>query len=309
MTNVQRLFAAAVLAVSMPLAGACSLRHTATPAASAAPASPRPARVGYASVNGLRMYYEIHGSAIAGVPPLVLVHGGGSTIHTTFGRVLPALAASRQVIGVETQGHGHTADIDRPLTFEQDADDVAALVRQLGFERADFFGFSNGGNVVMQVAIRHRDIVRKLVVASAFVANDGIYPEVRASFAHGTVDNMPVALRAAYDSAAPDSAHLPVLVAKLMKRLTEFRDWKPEDIRSITAPTLIMVGDADIIRPEHAVQMQRLLPNAELAIFPGTEHGEYLGEVSTRKQCADCPRAAVAMVTRFLDAAMPATAR
>lgn len=307
MPNVQRLVAAAAVAVSMPLAGACSLRHPATPAASSAAASPRPARAGYASVNGLRMYYETHGTPVAGVPPLVLVHGGGSTIHTTFGQVLPALAASRQVIGVETQGHGHTADIDRPLTFEQDADDVAALVRQLGFEQADFFGFSNGGNVVLQIAIRHRDIVRKLVVASAFVANDGIYPEVRASFAHGTVDNMPAALRSAYDSAAPDPGHLPVLVAKLMRRLTEFRDWSPEDIRSIAAPTLVMVGDADVIRPEHAVQMQRLLPHAELAIFPGTEHGEYLGEVSTRKHCTDCPRAAVAMVTRFLDAPMPAT--
>lgn len=307
MRKMYRLALVAALGVSMPLAGACSMRHAGAAGTSGTSASPHVMRVGYASVNGLRMYYEIHGTAVAGVPPLVLVHGGGSTIYTTFGQVLPALAESRQVIGVETQGHGHTADIDRPLTFEQDADDVAGLVRQLGFERADFFGFSNGGNVVLQIGIRHREIVRKLVVASAFIANDGLYPEVRASFAHATVDNMPAALRSAYDSAAPDPAHLPVLVAKLMNRLTEFRDWSPEDIRSITAPTLIMLGDADIIRPEHAVQMVRLLPHAELAIFPGTEHGEYLGEVSTRKHCSDCPRAAVAMVTRFLDAPMPVT--
>jgi pimeloyl-ACP methyl ester carboxylesterase len=307
MRRTHRLALAAALGVSLSLATACGTRHPATSAPLATFALSRPTRVGYAPVNGLRMYYEIHGTAADGVPPLVLVHGGGSTIYTTFGQVLPALAERRLVIAVETRGHGHTADVDRPLTFEQDADDVAALVRQLGFERADFFGFSNGGNVVMQIGIRHRDIARKLVVASAFIANDGLYPEVRASFTHATVDDTPAALRSAYDSAAPDPTHLPVLAAKLMSRLTGFRDWSPEDVQSITAPTLIMIGDGDIVRPEHAVQMMRLLPHARLAIFPSTAHGEYLGEVSTAQHCADCPRAAVEMIARFLEAPMPAT--
>lgn len=253
------------------------------------------------------MYYEIHGTAADGVPPLVLVHGGGATIYTTFGHVLPALAETRQVIAVETQGHGHTADVDRPLTFEQDADDVAALVRQLGFKQVDVFGFSNGGNVALQIGIRHRDIARKLVVASAFVSSDGIYPEIRASFRRGSVDNTPAALRSAYESTAPDPARLPTLVSKLMSRLIGFQDWRPEDIRSITAPTLIMLADGDIASPEHAVQMMRLIPCSQLAIFPGADHGAYLGEVTTTKHCNDCPRAAVAMVTRFLDAPMPAT--
>ena len=125
---------------------------------------------GYAPVNGLKMYYEIHGDARAETPPLVLLHGGGSTIETTFGKILPALAKSRQVIAFEQQGHGRTADIaDRPFTFEQSADDAAALLEHLKIEKADFFGFSNGGNIALQIAIRHPKLVRKLVVASADV--------------------------------------------------------------------------------------------------------------------------------------------
>ena len=117
----------------------------------------------YAAVNGLNMYYEIHGSG----RPLVLVHGGGSTIESTFGRVLPALAKTHQVIAVELQAHGHTKDIDRPLSFEQDADDVAALLKQLRVEKTDFMGFSNGATTCIQVAIRHPNLVNKLVLASA----------------------------------------------------------------------------------------------------------------------------------------------
>jgi pimeloyl-ACP methyl ester carboxylesterase len=125
-----------------------------------------PVRSGYAPVNGVKMYYEIHGKD----QPLVLLHGGGSTIDTSFEKVLPSFAKARQVIAVELQGYGHTADIDRPLTFE------------LKIENADFFGYSNGGNVALQIAIRHPYLVRKLVVASAFFNNNGLYPEIRASF-------------------------------------------------------------------------------------------------------------------------------
>jgi pimeloyl-ACP methyl ester carboxylesterase len=113
-------------------------------------------RGGYASVNGLKMYYEIHGSGT----PLILIHGGGSTIQTSFGRVVHSFAKERQVIAVELQGHGHTPDIKRPETFEQDADDVSALLKYLKIENADFFGFSNGGNTTIQIAIRYPNLVR-----------------------------------------------------------------------------------------------------------------------------------------------------
>ena len=115
--------------------------------------------VGYAPINNLNMYYEVHGK---GAPPLVLIHGGGSTIQTSFGRVLHSLARERKVIAVELQGHGHTPDINRPATFEQDADDVAALLKYLKIENADFFGFSNGGNTTIQIAIRFPNLVQKL---------------------------------------------------------------------------------------------------------------------------------------------------
>src|SRR5689334_14018718 len=114
----------------------------------------------YAQVNGLNMYYEIHGTA---GQPLVLVHGGGSTIYTTFGKLLPILSKTHKVIAVELQAHGHTKDVDRAFSFEQDADDIAALLQQLHIPKASIFGFSNGGSTAMQVAIRHPELVEKLV--------------------------------------------------------------------------------------------------------------------------------------------------
>jgi pimeloyl-ACP methyl ester carboxylesterase len=134
---------------------------------------------GYAPVNGLKMYYELHGVDGGKNPPLVLLHGGGSTIDTTFGKVLPSLAKSRQVVAFEQQGHGRTGDMaDRPFSFEQSADDTVALMDHLKIEKADLFGFSNGGNIALQIAIRHPNRVRKLVVASAMFKRDGLYPEV-----------------------------------------------------------------------------------------------------------------------------------
>src|SRR5687768_5323976 len=126
----------------------------------------------YAEVNGSKLYYEVHGAG----KPLVLIHGGGSTITTTFGRILPELAKRHRVIAVELQAHGHTLDIDRPLSFEQDADDVAALLSQLHIDKADFFGFSNGGTTCLQIAIRHPKRVGKLVLASTIYKRDGMQP-------------------------------------------------------------------------------------------------------------------------------------
>ena len=123
----------------------------------------------YANVNGISMYYEIHGSG----SPLILLHGGGSTIYTSFGSILPELAKTHQVIAIELQAHGHTGDRDAPETFKQDADDVAELLRQLNISKADILGFSNGGQTTLELAIKHPDKVRKIVVASAFYKRDG----------------------------------------------------------------------------------------------------------------------------------------
>src|SRR4051794_2792421 len=154
----------------------------------------------YARVNGIDMYYEIHGEG----HPLVLIHGGGSTIKTTFGTVLPLLAKTYKVIGVELQAHGHTSDRDAPETFEQDADDVATLLQQLNISKASILGFSNGGNTAMQVAIRHPEVVDKLVIASSFYQRDGFIPGFFEGMQHASLDNMPQPLKDEFLKINPD---------------------------------------------------------------------------------------------------------
>jgi pimeloyl-ACP methyl ester carboxylesterase len=249
-------------------------------------------KTGYAPVNGLAMYYEIHGAG----RPLVLLHGGGSTIETSFGKVLPSLARTRQVIAFEQQGHGHTADVEgRPFTFEQSADDAAALLKYLEIERADFFGYSNGGSIALQIAIRHPRLVRKMVVASGAFKRDGFTPQFWESMKHATLQDMPAELRQAYRAAAPHPEQLATFHDKSVKRMLAFKDLRSEDIRSIGAPTLVLNGDADVVRPEHAVEMLRLLPRGQLAILPGTDHGAVV-------QRADL---LLSIIPAFLDAPMP----
>lgn len=230
-------------------------------------------KIGYAPVNGLRIYYEIHGTANSARPPLVLLHGGGDTIKTSFGHVLPVLARDRQVIAFEQQGYGHTADIaDRPFSFEQSADDTAALLDDLHIEKADLFGFSNGGTIAFQVAIRHPKVVRKLMVASALCKRDGGYPWLWDAMANAKLENMPQELQEEYLKVAPHPENLRMFHDKAAQRMRDFKDIPSDAIRGITAPTLVIIGDADVIRPEHAVETFRLLPRAQLAVLPGTDH-------------------------------------
>ncbi|MFY3744802.1 alpha/beta fold hydrolase [Anaeromyxobacter sp. Red801] len=248
---------------------------------------------GYAPVNGLRMYYELHGPAGAKKPPLVLLHGGGSTLDTTFARLIPALARHRRVIAFEQQGHGRTADLpDRPFTFEQSADDTAALLRHLGVARADLFGFSNGGTIALQVAVRHPALVRRLVVASTLVRRDGLAPQAWEAIRRGRLEDMPAELRQAYLAVAPHPEQLPSFHAKSARRMLEFRDWTDAEVRSISVPVLVVAGDRDAVLPEHAVALARLLPDARLAVLPGTDHD---GVVRGR------PGWLVPMIEAFLD--------
>jgi pimeloyl-ACP methyl ester carboxylesterase len=237
------------------------------------------------------MYYEFHGTRNGENPPLVLLHGGGSTIETTFGKVLPSLAKTRLVIAFEQQGHGRTADIvDRPFSFEQSADDAVALMEHLKIERADFFGFSNGGNIALQIAIRHPNRVRKLILASAMFKRNGLYPEVWEFMKGSTLEDMPKELKEAYRKVSPHPEQLPTFHDKCAQRMLGFKDWRPEDIGSIEAPTLLMIGDADSVRPEHALEMFRLLRHARLAVFPGG-HGAYIGELLQRSRIRRCSSA------------------
>ncbi len=224
------------------------------------------AKGNYASVNGLNMYYEIHGTG----RPLVLLHGALSATDSSFGKVLPSLAKTRQV-AVEQHAHGHTADIDRPLSYEQMADDTAALLRQLEIERADIFGYSMGGGVALQIAIRHPDLVRKLVVAAATYNSDGIYPEILEGIENLKPENLAGSpWQKEYARTAPNPEHWPTLIAKAKELDRQVQAWPPEAIQSIKAPTLVIIGDSDVVRTEHAVQMFRLLGAAFPAMSPAS---------------------------------------
>jgi pimeloyl-ACP methyl ester carboxylesterase len=242
----------------------------------------------YASVNGIQMYYEIHGAG----RPLVLLHGAFGSAN-----VFPALAKDRQVIAVELQGHGHTADADRPLAHEQMADDTAALLKQLKIEQADFFGYSMGGNVALAIAIRHPKLVRKLAVnGSHYGAMEDAYePESLKQFKSLPSDFAPAILKDPYDRVAPDPKKWPVLVSKVKQMGLEFKGFNRDDMRSIKAHVLIAIGDHDGVRPEHAVEMFRLIPNAQLAVFPAADHFLLWQN----------PEKLLPVVATFLDAPMP----
>ncbi|WP_342380431.1 alpha/beta hydrolase [Myxococcus stipitatus] len=261
-------------------------------------ASPRGA---YAQVHGLNMYYEVHGPPSG--RPLVLLHGGGSTIHTTFGTLLPWLARDRRVIGVEQQAHGHTADIDRPLSFEQMADDTAALLQQLDIPDADILGFSNGGVVAMQLAMRHPQRVHSLILASTHSTRDGCYSYMWEGFPRATLDVMPAVLRDAYLQASSNPEGLQVLFRKTVTMMMGFKDLDSEALKKVTVPTLIMTADGDVVRPEHSVELMRLFPHAQLAIFPGAVHGSYLGvaESAEHKPGSQVPKLASVMIDEFLN--------
>lgn len=237
------------------------------------------AQTGYAPIDDLSMYYEIHGEGA----PLFLLHGAYMTADT-MGPILPGLAETRRVIVPEQQAHGRTADIDRPLTYEQMADDTAALARHLGIENADYVGYSMGGGIALQLAIRHPDLVRKLVLASAGFTSDSFHAEALEMFPSITPELFAGSpIEEAYLRTAPNPGDFPKLVEKLTKLDTTPFAWPEEEIRAMAAPTLIVLGDSDGIRLEHAVELFRLrgggvmgdlagMPASQLAVLPGTSH-------------------------------------
>jgi pimeloyl-ACP methyl ester carboxylesterase len=237
--------------------------------------SAAPIKSGYAPVNGLQLYYEIHGPETPGQPPLVLLHGGGDTIGTSFAKILPLLARTRRVIAFEQQGFGHTADIpDRPFTFEQSADDTAALLAYLKIPHADLFGFSNGGTIALQVAMRHPKVVRRLVVITAIFRRSGVAPEFWAGMKNAKPEMMPKVLSDAYLAVAPHPEALESFFYKCAYRMRDFQDIPDDALRRITAPTLAISSDHDVMRPEHALELARLLPQGQAAIIPGAGHME-----------------------------------
>lgn len=264
-----------------------------------AASSSKPLESGHAPINGIEMYYEVHGRR-DGVP-LVLLHGGGSTIDVTFGRVLPVFAAGRRVIAVEEQGHGRTTDRDQPVTFESSADDVAALLRHLKVDKADLFGFSNGASIALQVAIRHPQLVRKLVFASAMTRKDGAHPQLWELMEQADFSNMPQPLKDAFLRVNPDPQKLRTMHDKDAARMRSFQDVPDDAVRSVRAQTLIVLGDQDIVKLEHAVELTRLIPGSRLLILPGG-HGDYLGEAVMTRKDTNHPELTARLVEEFLSA-------
>jgi pimeloyl-ACP methyl ester carboxylesterase len=249
----------------------------------------------YADVNGIKMYYEMHGTG----SPLVLLHGGGSTIRTSFGRILPALAKTHQVIAVELQAHGHTGDRNAPETFEQDAADVVELLRQLGIAKTDILGFSNGGMTTLQIAFKYPGVLRKAVIASAIYKRSGTPPGFWDGFATAKLTDMPQLYRDEYMSINHDQAGLQNMFNKDVQRMATFQGWSDDAIRSIQTPALVVAGDHDVATPEHTVELYHLLPHARLTIFPAA-HGEYMGEALFPNTDDKTPAYFVELVNKFL---------
>ena len=230
------------------------------------------------------MYHEVHGHG----RPLILLHGGFGAVEM-FGEVLPLIAEGRRVIAVDLQAHGRTADIDRPMSYESMADDVAALIRHLGLGRADVMGYSMGGGVALQTAVRHPGLVRRLVVVSFPFKRDGWYPEVLASLdgiSRETAEPMKQSpMYEAYAAVAPRPEDWPILWEKMGELERQDYDWSG-DMASVRAPALVAAGDADGFPPAHAAEFYGLLgggekdpgwdgsamPACRLAILPGTTH-------------------------------------
>jgi pimeloyl-ACP methyl ester carboxylesterase len=228
---------------------------------------------GYADVNGVHMYYELHGDG----SPLVLLHGGMMTIELNFATLLPTLAASHTVIGVELQGHGRTADVDRRITPAALAADVVGLLDHLGVERAHVLGHSMGGAVALELAVNHPHRVRSVVPISASVRPDGIHADIADPARHATSTRMPTQqdfadMQEDYQRLSPHPEHFSEFLAELSSSNADLQGWSDEQLAGITAPTLLVLGDHDFTTVEHGSLMHQLVPRSQLAVLPDTTH-------------------------------------
>ena len=246
------------------------------------------------------MYYEIHGE---GEMPLVLIHGGGSTIESTFSNVIPLF--SGKLIAVEMQAHGRTGDRNAPESFEQDADDIAALLKYLKVPKANFFGFSNGATTTLQIAIRHPEIVNKIVALAGADKRERFPAGFFEGFEGATIDQLPPPLKDAFLRVNPDTARLHVMFDRDVERMKNFPDIPDEKVKAIKVPILLMTGDQDVISPEATMKMQRLIPGSRLLVLPG-QHGTCIATLESGTAYAGQkenkqPEVTVALIGEFLN--------
>jgi pimeloyl-ACP methyl ester carboxylesterase len=235
---------------------------------------------GYADVNGLQLYYELHGSG----SPLVLLHGGMLTIDLSFGDLIPALAGRHRLIAVELQGHGRTADIDRAITPANSASDVVALLDQLGIDRADVLGHSMGAAVAMELAVSFPDRVRSIVPMSVTVRPDGMHPDFSDPARMATSTRMPTqqdfaAFTEAYQRLSPHPEHFTEFMAALSSSDADLVGWSDAQLAGITAPVLVVLGDRDFMTVAHGDLMLELIPGSRLAVLPNTTHMQVTHQV------------------------------
>ena len=224
----------------------------------------------YADVNGLRLYYEIHGEG----PPLLILHGGTCSIELPRMEI-PFFASAFQVIAPEQIGHGRTADAtDRELHYHDMAEDTVELMRQLNVESAFVFGFSDGGIIGLDLAIHHPERVKKLAVTGANFRTDAYSPEAFEWLLTVKPEDWPSNFRESYEQLSPDGpSHWPVFLGRLQRMWSLEPSYTLEEMASIKAPTMVIAGDRDIISPEHSVEMFRAIPESRLCIVPAARHG------------------------------------
>jgi len=229
-------------------------------------------------IDGVPIWYEEHGEGTA--RPLVALHGGITTFGGSFGDVLPWLTEDRRVIGVELQGHGHTPDTGRAMSIERFGDDVAEVIdRVAGGGPVDVWGFSLGALTATSLALRHPGKVGRLVLAASNLRPDGYHPEITA--AEQDDPRLPTeeefaAWQADYEAVAPNPADFFPFLERMQPVVHDFDGWSSEEIRSITAPTLLVIGDRDFVRLDHAAEMLDLFPDCRLAVLPATRHTEVM---------------------------------
>lgn len=252
---------------------------------------------GYAPVNGISMYYETFGPSEG--MPLVLIHGGGSTIESNWGSFIPLLENNIRIIAIEEQAHGRSSDRPQGVSFEQTADDVSALLDFLKVDKANVMGFSNGGTSAMVLAFRHPEKVNKLIAASALTKRSGVPAGFWKFMDTAQLSNMPKPLADAFLKVNPDKKKLQIMHEKDAKRMQTFKDIPDADLARIAVPTLIILGDQDLIQVSHALDHVKTIKGARLAVLP-SNHGAYLGEVFATPKPSSTPMVTANIIQKFL---------